>query len=196
MTLNAAPALRIRWRIFSFLFGFGFLAYIQQKTITVAAAPMMPDLGLSQLDIGYIEQAFVIGYALFQMPGGVLGQRLGARTTFVLIGLLAFVATLVTPIAPAFLSGTALFVALYGAQLVLGLSQGAIFPVSAGVFAKALGIRAGIADHGTQLRVRGDAAPHRVTHVTLRLATGSHLEQLADTRAHRALGLVWPQYTA
>ena len=40
MTLNAAPAFRIRWRIFSFLFGFGFLAYIQQKTITVAAAPM------------------------------------------------------------------------------------------------------------------------------------------------------------
>src|ERR1700735_3885360 len=134
MTPNAAPAFRIRWRIFSFLFGFGFLAYIQQKTITVAAAPMMPELGLSQLDIGYIEQAFVIGYALFQMPGGVLGQRLGARAIFVLIGLLAFVATIVTPIAPAFLNGTALFVALYGAQLVLGLSQGAIFPVSAGVF--------------------------------------------------------------
>jgi MFS transporter, ACS family, glucarate transporter len=134
MMPRAAPVFRIRWRIFSFLFGFGFLAYIQQKTITVAAAPMMPDLGLSQLDIGYIEQAFVIGYALFQMPGGVLGQRLGARATFVLIGLLAFVATIVTPIAPAFLSGTVLFVALYGAQLVLGLSQGAIFPISAGVF--------------------------------------------------------------
>ena len=40
--LNSAPAFRIRWRIFSFLFGFGFLAYIQQKTITVAADPMMP----------------------------------------------------------------------------------------------------------------------------------------------------------
>jgi len=34
-----SPAFRIRWRIFSFLFGFGFLAYIQQKTITVAADP-------------------------------------------------------------------------------------------------------------------------------------------------------------
>jgi ACS family glucarate transporter-like MFS transporter len=134
MTPNAAPAFRVRWRIFSFLFGFAFLAYIQQKTITVAAAHMMPDLGLSQLEIGYIEQAFVIGYALFQMPGGVLGQRLGARLTFVIIGLLAFVATIATPIAPEFLSGTALFVALCGAQFALGLSQGAIFPVSAGVF--------------------------------------------------------------
>jgi ACS family glucarate transporter-like MFS transporter len=134
MTPSTAPAFRIRWRIFSFLFGFGFLAYIQQKTITVAAAHMMPDLGLSQLDIGYIEQAFVIGYAIFQMPGGVLGQRLGARLTFVIIGLLAFVATIATPIAPAFLGGRALFAALYGGQLLLGFSQGAIFPVSAGVF--------------------------------------------------------------
>jgi ACS family glucarate transporter-like MFS transporter len=134
MKPNAAPAFRVRWRIFSFLFGFGFLAYIQQKTITVAATHMMPDLGLSQLEIGYIEQAFVIGYALFQMPGGVLGQRLGARLTFVIIGLLAFVATIATPIVPEFLSGTALFMALCVAQFALGLSQGAIFPVSAGVF--------------------------------------------------------------
>ncbi len=37
MTLNAAPAFRIRSRMFSFLFGFGSLAYIQQKSITVAA---------------------------------------------------------------------------------------------------------------------------------------------------------------
>ncbi len=132
--LNSAPALRIRWRIFSFLFGFGFLAYIQQKTITVAAERMMPDLNFSQLQIGYIEQAFVIGYAIFQMPGGVLGQRVGARRTFVIIGLLAFAATLATPIVPTFLGGSGLFVALLLAQLVLGLSQGAIFPVSAGVF--------------------------------------------------------------
>ncbi|HTV96672.1 MAG TPA: MFS transporter [Steroidobacteraceae bacterium] len=132
--LSSAPAIRIRWRIFGFLFGFGFLAYIQQKTITVAAERMMPDLGLSQLQIGYIEQAFVIGYAIFQMPGGVIGQRLGARLTFVLIGLAAFAATIATPIVPAFCSGTSLFAALLITQLVLGLSQGAIFPVSAGVF--------------------------------------------------------------
>jgi ACS family glucarate transporter-like MFS transporter len=125
---------RIRWRIFSFLFGFGFLAYFQQKTITVAAEPMMPALGLSQVQIGYIEEAFVLGYALFQMPGGILGQRLGARLTFVVIGVIAFIATLATPIVPEFFAGHALFVALFGVQLLLGLSQGAIFPVSAGVF--------------------------------------------------------------
>src|SRR5450631_434622 len=125
---------RIRWRIFSFLFGFGFLAYVQQKTITVAAERMMPELGLSQLQIGWLEQAFVLGYAIFQMPGGIFGQRLGARRTFVIIGVTAFLATIATPLAPEFFGGRGLFVALLGAQLLLGCSQGAIFPVSAGVF--------------------------------------------------------------
>jgi ACS family glucarate transporter-like MFS transporter len=134
MLRSAAAIPRIRWRIFSFLFGFGFLAYVQQKTITVAAEPMMPALGLSQVQIGYIEEAFVLGYAIFQMPGGIFGQRIGARLTFIIIGIGAFLATLATPIVPGFVSGHGLFLALIGVQLLLGLSQGAIFPVSAGVF--------------------------------------------------------------
>jgi len=120
--------------MFSFLFGFGLLAYVQQKTITVAAEQMMPALHLTQLQIGWLEDAFVWGYALFQLPGGLFGQRIGARSTFVIIGLTAFLATIAMPLAPNFFSGPALFAALLGAQLLLGASQGAIFPVSAGVF--------------------------------------------------------------
>jgi ACS family glucarate transporter-like MFS transporter len=129
-----SAALRVRWRIFSFLFGFGFIAYVQQKSITVAAASMMPELGLTQEQIGWLEQAFVLGYAIFQMPGGIFGQRLGARRTFVIIGLTAFFATVATPLAPDFFTGSSLFIALLAVQVLLGCSQGAIFPVSAGVF--------------------------------------------------------------
>src|SRR2546430_9816039 len=49
-----------------------------------------PQLGLSQMQIGWLEWAFLLGYTALQFPGGVLGQRAGARTTFVVIGLLAF----------------------------------------------------------------------------------------------------------
>jgi MFS transporter, ACS family, glucarate transporter len=129
-----AQAIRIRWRICSFLFGFGFIAYVQQKSITVAAERMMPELGLTQTQIAFLEQAFVIGYALFQMPGGIVGQRIGARRTFVIIGLTAFFATIATPLAPHLFNGQALFIVLLMAQVLLGCSQGAIFPVSAGVF--------------------------------------------------------------
>jgi sugar phosphate permease len=128
------PYVRIRWRIFTLLFGFGFLAYLQQKSITVVAERMMPDLSLSQFQIGLIEWAFVLGYGLFQVPGGIFGQRQGARRTFVIIGLAAFLATIATPLTPYWLTGVSLFVALLLVQLALGCSQGAIFPVSAGVF--------------------------------------------------------------
>jgi MFS transporter, ACS family, glucarate transporter len=133
-SVASAPLLRIRWRIFSLLFGFGFLAYFQQKSITVVAAQMMPDLHLSQFQISLIEWGFVLGYGLCQLPGGVFGQRHGARRTFVIIGLAAFLATIGMPLAPYALSGAGLFVALLAVQLLLGCSQAAIFPVSAGVF--------------------------------------------------------------
>jgi MFS transporter, ACS family, glucarate transporter len=125
---------RVRWRIYLFLFGFGMIAYVQARSITVAGVQMMPRLGLSQMQLGYLETAFLIGYTALQFPGGLLGQRLGARLMFVVIGVIAFAATLATPLAPWVLAGSALFAALLIAQFVLGAAQGPIFPVSAGVF--------------------------------------------------------------
>jgi MFS transporter, ACS family, glucarate transporter len=124
---------RVRWRIYAFLFTFGFIAYFQQKGLTVAAERIMPELGFSQMQIGWLEWAFVLGYAAFQFPGGVIGQRLGARRMFTLISSVAFLATVLTPVTPAVLSGEALFVALLVLQLAMGLAQGPIFPVSSGV---------------------------------------------------------------
>lgn len=126
--------MRVRWRIFSLLFGFGLLAYVQQKSLTIAAAQMMPQLGLSQMQVGWLQQAFVLGYALLQLPGGVFGQRLGARRTFVIVGLVSFIAMITTPAAPYLFGGQPLFVVLLGAQLTLGFAQAAIFPVCAGVW--------------------------------------------------------------
>ncbi|MFO1465747.1 MAG: MFS transporter [Steroidobacteraceae bacterium] len=135
MNLRASlPDGLIRWRIFGFLFGFGLIAYFQQKSIPVAAERMMPELHLSQVQIGWIQQAFIVGYALFQVPGGYLGQKLGARHAFTLVSLLAFAAMIGTAVAPWLSSGQTLFLLLLGAQFLLGLAQGGIFPMSAGVF--------------------------------------------------------------
>ena len=133
-SLAPPQRVRVRWRIFAFLFGFGFIAYLQQRSITIASYQLMPQLGLSQMQIGWLEAALLVGYTVMQFPGGVIGQRLGARAMFVIIGLLAFAATIGTPLAPLLLSGTALFACLVATQAVLGASQGPIFPVSAGVF--------------------------------------------------------------
>jgi ACS family glucarate transporter-like MFS transporter len=124
---------RIRWRIYGFLFAFGFIAYFQQKGLTIAAERIMPDLHFSQVQIGWLESAFVLGYAVFQFPGGIVGQRLGARRTFTLIGAVAFIATALTPLAPVLFLGPTLLTAMIALQFILGMAQGPIFPVSSGV---------------------------------------------------------------
>jgi ACS family glucarate transporter-like MFS transporter len=124
----------IRWRIFGFLFAIGFLEYLQQRGLTIAADRMMPELHLSQLQIGWIEQSFVIGYALFTFLGSIFCQRWGARWSFVGIGLVSVMSIAATAVAPELLKGSGLFVVLVTMQFVLGAGQGPTFPVSTGVF--------------------------------------------------------------
>jgi ACS family glucarate transporter-like MFS transporter len=127
-------AVPVRWWIFGFLFAIGFLEYLQQRALTIAAEPMIPALHLTQMQIGWLEQAFVIGYMLFQIPGGVLGQRWGARRMFVMIGAASVVCIVATVFAPNLLTGIAMFAVMFGAQFLMGVAQAPTFPVSTGVF--------------------------------------------------------------
>jgi ACS family glucarate transporter-like MFS transporter len=132
----ARRPIRIRWWIFAYMFAFAMLSYMQRNTVAVAAVAIMSDLRFTQWQIGLLNAAFTTAYALTQLPGGVFGQRFGARLTYVGIGIVGLVATLMTPLAPVVLTGTALFLALLLAQAVLGVSQGPVFPVFAAVLEK------------------------------------------------------------
>ena len=70
---------RTRWRILFLLLLISIITYIDRVNISVTARQMMPALGLTDLQMGQIFSAFVLGYALFQIPGGWLGDRWGAR---------------------------------------------------------------------------------------------------------------------
>jgi MFS transporter, ACS family, glucarate transporter len=126
--------MRVRWNIFLFLCAFSLINYLQHTSIAVAGVPMMAELRLNEQQLAWLLDAWVLGYTVMQFPGGLLGQRFGARVMFTVIGLVAVLAMLVMPLAPALLTGAALFAALLGAQLLLGLAQAPIFPISSGVF--------------------------------------------------------------
>ena len=73
-----APS-RTRWKILALLTLISIITYVDRVNISVAARQMMPALGLTQMQMGYVFSAFVLGYALFQVPGGWLGDRWGTR---------------------------------------------------------------------------------------------------------------------
>ena len=128
-----AGGLRIRWIVLAILTSSAFMAYVQRTGIGVAAERMMPELGLTQSDIGWLQSAFLVSYTAFQVPGGVAGEIWGARIVLTLIGLLAVAATAGTALLPAVLGGSALMLGLLVLRFIFGVSQGPIFPVVSGV---------------------------------------------------------------
>ncbi|TAL09195.1 MAG: MFS transporter [Nitrospirae bacterium] len=78
------PPTRARWNILAMLTLISIITYVDRVNISVAARQMMPALGLTQLEMGYVFSAFVLGYALFQIPGGWLGDRWGSRLVLTL----------------------------------------------------------------------------------------------------------------
>src|SRR5262249_35594142 len=75
--VRSPPRVRVRWWIFLYLFGFGFVAYFQQRGITVASYQMMPELHLTEGQIAWLLWWMLLGYTVLQFPGGVIGQRVG-----------------------------------------------------------------------------------------------------------------------
>jgi ACS family glucarate transporter-like MFS transporter len=53
--------------------------YICRVNISTAGALVMKDLNLSQVDMGRLFSAFILGYALFQIPTGALADRFGTK---------------------------------------------------------------------------------------------------------------------
>ena len=120
------PRFRVRRALLALIFSFAFTGYVQRTSISIAAQRMMPELGISQLQVGWLLTAFLFTYAVFQIPGALVGQWIGARRMLAAIGLATVIATVGT------VAGAGVFVALLVARSLLGVAQAALFPVGAG----------------------------------------------------------------
>jgi ACS family glucarate transporter-like MFS transporter len=77
--VTSATPTHTRWLIVALMFGIGVLMFIDRVNISIAAKYIMPEYGLSNLQMGWIFSSFVFGYAVLQIPGGSLGDRFGPR---------------------------------------------------------------------------------------------------------------------
>lgn len=97
--INTRPT-HTRWVILTLLLGISIVTYIDRVNISVTARQMIPALGLTQLQMGQVFSAFVLGYALCQIPGGWLGDRWGARRVLTFAVIWWSIFTALTAIAP------------------------------------------------------------------------------------------------
>ena len=124
----------VRWRICVLIAVASSVAYLLRTNMSVAGAPLARDLGLSQVQLGIILAGFAWAYALFQFPGGVIGDLLGARRAVTVLavawGLLNLVVAAVP--SPTAASTTMVLAALVGARILMGIAQAPFFPVTGG----------------------------------------------------------------
>src|SRR5215813_6364715 len=73
------PPTRTRWLIIGLIFCTYVLMISDRVNISIAAKHIIPEYGLSNVQMGWVFSAFVLGYALSQIPGGWLGDRFGPR---------------------------------------------------------------------------------------------------------------------
>lgn len=121
MTTAAASATKIRWFILTLLFLVSMVTYIDRVNISVTARQMMPAYGLTDQDMGVIFSSFVIGYAFFQIPGGWLADRWGARVVLTLALVWWSLCTALTAMA-----ATTSLVSLVGLVGALALVRGSL----------------------------------------------------------------------
>lgn len=76
---TADPATRVRHGVLAFTLVLTAIAYLDRVCIATAAPAMKADLGLSDVQMGYVFSAFTFAYALFEVPSGWLADRFGAR---------------------------------------------------------------------------------------------------------------------
>ncbi|CCH51115.1 Inner membrane transport protein yjjL [Fibrisoma limi BUZ 3] len=76
---NPTASMRYRYRVLGFLFCLSIITYLDRVCISVVGPRMKKDLDLTNEQFGYVLSAFALAYALFEVPTGVLGDRIGPR---------------------------------------------------------------------------------------------------------------------
>ena len=72
-----APPTRIRWLVLVLACLTSWLLYLHRYSWGVIKPEVKSEFGFSDTRLGWLDSAFNLSYALFQVPGGLLGDWLG-----------------------------------------------------------------------------------------------------------------------
>jgi len=126
--MRAVGSTHVRWLLVFWLFVLSAVAFLDRVNISIAGKSLAAEYHLSNVQLGWVFSAFLIGYALFQTPGGRLADQLGPRRVLAAGVVWWGVFTALTAAVPATISGAlVLFVAI---RFLLGAGEAVVYPAS------------------------------------------------------------------
>jgi sugar phosphate permease len=137
-----AAATRIRYRVLAAGCTLAVLTYIQRLGFANGLPEIDKDLHLGDERIGYLSAASLVAYGIFQVPGGLLGDRFGSRhllTILVLSWSLLTATVALTALLPALIAWQFAFLLLV--RFLFSTVQAGGFPAWARVVADWMPLR-------------------------------------------------------
>jgi len=102
--------------------------------VSIVAADMGRDLQLNELQLGMVFSAFAAGYAIFQLPGGLLGAYRGSRLVLTVCCIGWGLITVLVALVPGteLLSSGAILGSLVVLRFLMGAFNAPLFPCACG----------------------------------------------------------------
>src|SRR5258707_1088263 len=134
-----AKPTRVRYLVLAAACSLAVLTYVQRLVFSAGLPEIKSYLGLNDTQTSDLASAFLLAYGLFQVPGGLLGDRLGGRHLLTLLVLGWSVLTGLVALTAFLPAGTWLpFAFLFAVRFLFGMFQAGGFPALAPVLADSM----------------------------------------------------------
>jgi len=118
----------IRWLLVFWMFAISAISYLDRVNISIAGRFIQQEFHITDLQLGPVFSAFLVGYALCQAPAGRLADRFGPRLILTLGALWWGVFTALTAMVSAGMAS--LLLVLLAVRFSLGAGEAVLFPAS------------------------------------------------------------------
>lgn len=119
---------RVRLFLSFWLFILSSIAFLDRTNISIAGLQISQEFGLNNQRLGWILSAFLIGYAGFQLPAGILAARYGPRKVLSIGVVWWGIATACTALLPSDIPHALLL--LISIRFILGVGEAVIYPAA------------------------------------------------------------------
>jgi MFS transporter, ACS family, glucarate transporter len=123
-----AMQIPIRYVLVLWLMVLSAVAYLDRTNISIAGIQLGREFAISNTRLGWVFSAFLLGYASFQIPAGLLARYLGPRLVLAVGGLWWGLFTALTALVPPHI-GSAIFL-LVLVRFALGAGEATMYPAT------------------------------------------------------------------
>jgi ACS family glucarate transporter-like MFS transporter len=159
---------RMRWVVIFCTFVVAAVSYLDRNNISIAASSLQKEFALTNVQLGGVFSAFIMGYAFTQPVAGRIADRFGASRVIAAAIIWWSIFTALLPAIPVGIPGA--LAILLAVRFLLGIGEAVIFPASNRLVASWIpsgerGLANGLIFAG--VGVGGASAPPLITYMML-----------------------------